>query len=271
MNGWTNLGRLSAFTRRDLQVKLSYRTGLLGDVVGLVLQSVLFYFVGKLVAPDAVPAAGPNPYISFVAIGIAVGVVIQLGLLNVSAALQREQVLGTLEAVMATPTPQFIVQVGGVGYDLIYLPLRTAVFLAFVAVVYQVPIDLGGVLPALALLLALLPLMWGLGVAVAALVMTFKRGDGTLGILATLVTMASGAYFPLDLLPDGLRQAAQANPVAQAMSAIRGVLVMGDGWQTTLVPLVAVLASGAVTLAAGLSLFRWAVRRERRRGTMAIY
>lgn len=271
MSGWTNLGRLGAFTRRDLQVKLSYRTGLLTDVVGLVLQSVLFYFVGKLVAPDAVPPAGPNPYISYVAIGIAVGVVIQLGLLNVSAALQREQVLGTLEAVMATPTPQFVVQVGGVGYDLIYLPLRTAIFLVFVAVVYQVPVTLGGVLPALALLMALLPLMWGLGVTVAALVMTFKRGDGALGILATMVTMASGAYFPLDLLPDWLRPIAELNPVAQAMSAIRGVLVMGDPWQTAVVPLLVVLAGGVVTLSIGLSLFRWAVRRERRRGTMAMY
>lgn len=265
------LRKFGAFARRDVQIKLSYRTGFLTDITGLMVQSFLFYFVGKLVDPSKIPASGPNPYVSFVAVGIVVAAVMQLGLARVVSAVEREQVIGTLDSLLVTPTSFSTIQIGSVGYDLVYIPLRTAAFFAIVTVLYGVPVSPGGILPGLVVLLAYLPFVWGLGVTISAAVLTFKRGSGMLGLIGTALALGSGAYFPVSVMPGWLRPVVENNPLTTAMNALRGVLVRGEHWSVVVPSIAVLLAFGMVTLAVGLTCFRLAMSRERRRGTIGLY
>ena len=104
-------------------------------------------------------------YLEFAAVGIAVGVFIQFGLDRVSAAMRGEQLMGTLESVLVTPTAPTTIQLGSVAFDLVYIPLRTAIFLAAVTVAFGLHFSAAGLLPALLVLLAFMPFVWGLGVA----------------------------------------------------------------------------------------------------------
>jgi ABC-2 type transport system permease protein len=267
------LGKLAAFVRRDLLVLFSYRLAFLSDIANLAFQSVTFYFVGRMINPDTLPeySGEQASYMAFVGIGIALGAFMQIGLGRVVAAIRNEQVLGTLESLFMTPTRPLTIQVGLVVYDLIYVPVRTAVFLAIIMGVFGVRFDLGAVLPSLAVLLAFIPMVWGLGMIGAAAVLTFRRGGGIVGFVAAAVSIASGAYFPLDLFPESFVRILELSPVAVAFESTRNALIGGAGMVETLPDVLYLMGVAVVLLAAGLWAVRAAIERERRMGTLSHY
>jgi hypothetical protein len=120
------LAKLTAFLRRDFLIAWSYRLAFVSEWAGLALQALTFYFVGKMIDPSALPAYGGSPatYMEFVAIGIAMTAFVQLALSRVGHGLRGEQVQGTLESLLMTPTSPTTIQLGTVFYDVLYIPLR---------------------------------------------------------------------------------------------------------------------------------------------------
>lgn len=265
--------KLPAFLRRDLLVTLSYRVAFVGDLLSLFTQGLLFYFVGRMIQPEALPSFGGSRvgYLEFVAIGIAVSVFVQLGLGRVAAAFRNEQLMGTLESMLTTPTSPTTIQLGSVVFDLVYVPIRTAFFLAVMTLAFGIDLDAGGLIPAAIVLLVFIPFVWGLGVLSAAAIVTFRRGGGVTGLIGTLLALASGAYFPLALLPGWAEAAAEANPIAIALESIRGLLLGGEGWGSIVTDVALLAPASAASLTVGVLAFRLALRRERRRGTIGLY
>jgi len=207
------LRKLPAFVRRDFLVAWSYRLPFVTDWIGLAFQALMFYFVGLMVDTSKLPLFGgqPTTYLAFVSVGIAISAFMTLALGRVSAGIQQEQLAGTLESLLMTPTSPATIQLGAVVYDLIYVPLRTAVFLVVIALVFGLDFYASGLLPALVVLVVFIPFVWGLGVASAGATMTFRRGSGIVGIGMTVLVLFSVAYYPLDLLPTWLATLAELN------------------------------------------------------------
>src|SRR3990172_4901192 len=74
-------GKLGAFLRRDLLIAWSYRSAFLSDLVALIAQAVLFYFVGLMVDPTNMPHYGGTrtSYMAFVVVGIAITSLLHVG------------------------------------------------------------------------------------------------------------------------------------------------------------------------------------------------
>jgi ABC-2 type transport system permease protein len=267
------LAKLASFLRRDLMVALSYRMAFFTEWLGLILQTVMFYFVGRMVNPSVLPSYGGTRagYLEFVVVGIAAGAFVTLGLGRIATGIRNEQVLGTLESLLMTPTAPTTVQLGTVLYDLLYIPIRTALFLVITALVFGLDFHAGGFLPALAILLVFMPFIWGLGVANAGLILTFRRGTGIAGFGATLLTLASGAFFPLSLLPSWLEAVARVNPLAIAIDGMREALLGGTAWSDAALAIAKLTPFATVSLVAGFWLFGLALRRERRLGSLGLY
>ena len=265
--------KLPAFLRRDLLTAWSYRAAFFSDWVGLLLGVLVFYFIGRLVDPKTLPSYGGtrSGYISYVVIGIALSSFIVLALTRVASAIQREQLMGTLESVLLTPTAPVTVQIGSVVYDLLYIPIRTGVFLLVVAVGFGLEFEASGIPAALLFLLAFIPFVWGIGIVTAAIVLTFRRGSGAANVGVTLLTLASGAFFPLSLLPGWLARIAEYNPMALTVEGIRKALLGGEGLLSLGDDLLLVVPLSAVSLAVGVLAFRAALRREQGRGTLGLY
>jgi ABC-2 type transport system permease protein len=265
--------KLPAFMRRDFLVAWSYRMSFVSDLVGLAGQVLVFYFIGLMVDPDKLPTYGGTEvtYLEFAALGIALGVFIQFCLDRVSNALRTEQLMGTLESVLMTPTASSTIQLGSVAFDLIYVPLRTGLFLVAVGVIFGLHFVASGLLPALALLVAFIPFVWGLGVLGAAVILTFKRGGNLVGLGAVALALISGLYFPLDLLPSWLETIAEWNPIALATEGMREALLGGEGWSDLASSFAVLVPASLASLLLGLTAFRIALRRERRRGTLGLY
>jgi ABC-2 type transport system permease protein len=269
----SELRKLPAFIRRDFLVALSYRFAFFSDALGLVSLTFVFYFIGKMVDSSQLPTYGGQPvtYIEFAAIGLALGVFTQFGLDRVGAAIRSEQMMGTLESLLVTPTASGTIQVGSVAFNFLYLPVRTVLFLVVLAIGFGLHFEPSGILPALAILVVYIPFVWGLGVAGAAYALTFRRGAGVVGVVVMGLGLVSGVYFPLDLLPDWIASIAQYNPIALAIASMREVLLGGSGWSSVGSDVALLAVMSVVSLFLGLGSFRLAMRRERRLGTLGLY
>jgi len=265
--------KVNAFLRRDFLVAWSYRMSFVSNIAGMFVQAITFYFVGRMVNDNVLPTYGGEQvsYMQFAAIGIAFGGFLSLGLGQVATAVRQEQLMGTLESLLMTPTSTATIQVGSVAYQLLFVPVRTGIFLALIAFAFGLQFDADGIAPAALVFLLFVPCIWGLGLLSAAGVMTFKRGGAGVGIGVTLLVLASGAYFPLDLLPEWAQQIAQLNPLAIAIGGVREALLGGSGWHSLSADVLLLVPMGAAALAAGLTAFRRAVRRERARGSIGLY
>jgi ABC-2 type transport system permease protein len=267
------LRKLPAFVRRDFLVAWSYRLPFITDWIGLAFQAFIFYFIGLMVDPTKLPTFGgePTTYLAFAAVGIAISAFLTLALGRVSAGIQQEQLAGTLESLLMTPTSPATVQLGAVFYDLIYVPLRTAIFLVVIAVAFGLDFHANGVVPALVVLVVFIPFVWGLGVAAAGATLTFRRGAGAVGLGMTVLVLFSGAYYPLDLLPNWIASLAELNPITIAVNGMREPLLGGTGWDGVGKAVAVLLPLAFVSLVLGAVAFRSALRRERRRGTLGLY
>ena len=204
-------------------------------------------------------------------VGIVLGAFMGLGMGKTSTALREEQLAGTLESLLMTPVRLWVIQLGMASYDLLYVPVRTGLFLGVLAVTLDVSFDWSGIPAALLILLVFIPFVWGLGMIGAAAILTFKRGGGLVGIVAAAINITSGAYFPLSLFPDWVQPIAERNPVGLAFEGTRQAL-LGGARIGDLAGDAAVIALWAVVvIAVGQVAGTVALARERRRGTLITY
>jgi ABC-type multidrug transport system permease subunit len=154
--------KLPAFLRRDFLIAWSYRVGFFSDLANLAAQIALFFFVGELIDAGQLPTYGGAEvtYLEFVTLGIVLNVFVQVALSRTSEALRTEQMIGTLEALLTTPTATATVQVGSAAFDLVYMPIRTGILLLFMALVVGLDLHASGAMPALVLMLAFIPFVW---------------------------------------------------------------------------------------------------------------
>ena len=267
------LSRFTAFLRRDLLIMLSYRMAFVTDWFTLILQVFVFSFIGELIDPSTLPAIdGQHPtYLEFVAVGVALSSFISIGLIRIVRVIRDEQMMGTLESLMLTPTSIGVVLIGSVVYDIVYVPIRTLIFFLLMWWLFDFGLEPSGILPTIVLLIAFIPFVWGLGITSAAAVFTFRRGAGLMGVAGTLLTIASGSYFPVSVLPDWLAAIAEHNPVAVALEAIRSTLLGGTGWAPVVDALPVLIPWAAISILVGAVAFKAALARERRLGTIGAY
>jgi ABC-2 type transport system permease protein len=265
--------KVPAFMRRDLLILLSYRVAFASDLLYIAIQAIMFGFVAQLIDPSTLPTYGGvrASYFDFVMIGVVITTVSGLLLQRVATAIRQEQMIGTLEALLVTPTSPTTVQAGSVAFDLLFIPVRMGLLLTAVAITLGLGYEPSGMLPSLVLLAVFVPFVWGLGLVTAAAIVTFRRGEGVLGVTMSVLGLASGAFFPLALLPDWIQTLAEANPVAIAMEGTREALIGGAGWGALGPDLLVLGALSVAALFAGVTAFRAALGREHRRGTLGLY
>lgn len=262
---------VGSFVRRDWAIARSYRLPFVLELGSVFVSLVLFFFVGRLV-DDKPLAQSPElreGYFAFVVVGLAVMRIAQSTFTSFSAKLRSEQTTGTLEALLATPAPPWVVILASAAYELIYATASAGATIA-AALLMGVRLHAGVALVVVVVLgvPAVVGLFAALGVAVAAFTMVFKQTTALLGLTTAVLAISGGVYFPLEVMPRGLEVAARFSPMTWGITMLRGGLLFG---RVEWLELGLLAGFTAVALPLSLLLFRAAVDRCRRTGGLGHY
>lgn len=257
-----------AFLRRDLLTEVSYRANFLFGVAGGLFSILVFFFLSQVVE-KAAPGLSRyrGGYFAFVLVGLAGNAFLGEALTGFARRVRQAQVLGTLEAILATPISPAAAVLGESAFPLLGATVRAILYLGFGVAVFAARISFTHLPAALLALLLGVATFAALGILSASATMVLKRGDPIAWIIGSLSVLLSGVYYPVEILPKPLQTAADALPLTYVLRALREALLGGAG-----APLEhALVVLGALTVVlvpVSLLTFGWAVRRAQREGSL---
>jgi ABC-2 type transport system permease protein len=156
-------------------------------------------------------------------------------------------------------------------YDVVYIPVQTVLLLVVTSLGLGAHFTFAGLGPASAVIVAFIPVVWGLGILSAAATLTFRKGSAVVGLGSIVLMATSSTYFPVRVLPGWLGAVAHLNPLTIALGALRRSLLGGAGWGDVYSPILVLIPTAIASLLIGFGAFRLALRRELRRGTLGLY
>jgi ABC-2 type transport system permease protein len=262
--------KLWAFLKRDFLSEVSYRLNFLLQIAGMFFSVAAFYFMTKVMDPRAAGFDGIQPF-AWLVVGLAFQFYFSTALYSFSDKIRNEQVLGTLEAMLVSPTPTSIVIFSSAAWDFTFGAIRVIVYLLFAALVFGVRLHTEGLGALLLGVVLTLLSSAGLGILSASFILYFKRGNPINFFLSATTTFFGTVLFPSEQLPDWLQPISEILPVTWSLRIVRGALLQGRPFEQLQAELGRLALLTVILLPVGLLFARVAIRRAKREGSLVQY
>lgn len=266
------LRKVWGLVRGSFLTAASYRLRLVLGVAGLAVTLVPLFFVAEALQPvvaDSIRDEGEQ-YFGFLLVGLAVMGFVTFALQSVERPISSGINTGTLEALLATPTPLPVLLAGMAGYDFLRTSGRALLLLA--ALLVAGPTVAWAALPLALLILALIIVAYaGVGLVAAAAHLVFRTSGPLVTGTLTLSVLLGGAYYSSSVVPDVVQPLATLVPLTYGLRALRQVLLHGVGVGAVAADLTALAVLALLLLTAGVLAMRAGLRYARRSGTLTQY
>ncbi len=264
------LAKLYAFIRRDFLSMVSYRLAFLLQVLGMFFSVAAFYFLTKMMDPQSEGLNGIPPF-EYLLVGLAFLSYFSTALYAFAAKIRQEQMMGTLEAMLVSPTPTSIVIFASAAWDFTWGAFRIFLYLLLARLAFGLELQINS-LAALALGVALTLLSSaGIGILSASFIIYFKRGDPINFLLSGATTFLGSVFFPVERLPEWLQGFSNFVPLSWSLRVVRGALLQGKSFGELQTELLVLAGLTVVLLPMGLWASRFAIRQAKREGSLIQY
>jgi ABC-2 type transport system permease protein len=265
-----SLAKLWAFIRRDFLSMVSYRLAFILQVFGMFFTMGAFFFMTKMMDPKAEGLNGIPPF-DYLLIGLAFLSYFSTALYAFASRVRNEQMIGTLEAMLVSPTRTHFVVFASATWDFTYGAFRIVLYLLLAVLVFGVTLNVHSPI-ALMLGVALTLLSSaGVGILSASFIIYFKRGDPINFMLSGATTFFGSVFFPVEQLPDWAEPAGKLVPLSWSLQVVRGSLLQGKSLSDLSEPLTILFVLTLVLLPSGLWASRFAIRKAKREGSLIQY
>ncbi len=261
-----------AFFVRDLRIDVSYKAGFAFEVVGTFLNVAIYYFIARVFGSVAAPYLETygGSYFAFVIIGVAFSSYMGVGISAISNTLRNEQVTGTLELMLLSPTRLSTMLVSSSLWSYAFATVNVLLYLLMGAAL-GAPLEHANVPFALISLILAIFSFSALGFLAASLVILIKQGNPLGWAIRVSSMMLGGVYYPVDVLPDWLRVLGQLLPLTHALELLRRSLLNGEGLNELWKELLALIVLTAVLLPLGLLACSKSIHIARVQGSLSHY
>jgi ABC-2 type transport system permease protein len=262
-----------AFMRRELSALDGYRSAFVIRILGLGMAVATIVFLSRFVGAAANPhlAAYGGNYLGFMVLGVLAAEFQQVGVSGLAQRIRTSQMMGTLEAEIATPAPSWMVLGAPPTYEFVGAAIRSTAYL--IGATLLLGLDLGrsnwlSVVLAVPLVIAVFS---GLGLLAAGTTMLVRRLNPVSLIIGSLSFFLSGVLYPTTVLPDWLRAIGRLLPLTHTLAVLRGALLVGAGPAALADSFVALLIFAGLLAPIGAAVFAFALRRARIDGSLSHY
>jgi ABC-2 type transport system permease protein len=262
-----------AFVRAELARLSRYRIHVLMRSLSFGFAALSVYFFARFVEAAANRHLNPygGGYLPFGLIGLVVSELQIVGLTTMDQQVRHAQLMGYLEAELASPAPPWMVLGASPVYEFGLALLRSAAYLVGAALLLGVKFGAAAPVSVLLVVPFVLLAFVGLGLLTAAGTMLTRRSNPLVAVLGAASMFLSGVVYPVSVLPSWLRGAARFLPLTHALEALRLALLTGASPRTLAPSLGALALFGCVLTPAGFLLFMYALRRARMDGSLTHY
>ncbi|MBI3088573.1 MAG: ABC transporter permease [Candidatus Omnitrophica bacterium] len=265
------MSRLLAFLRRDWLIRSSYRTAFAVTLAHIVFTVASFFFISRLVDSRPSPTLAPygGAYFPFVVLGLAFSRYLTASLSSFAGSMREEQLQGTLESILTTPTSPLTVVLGGAAWELLWTTVEVIVYVGLGVFVFGMDLSLMNIPAGLVVLGLLILSLSSLGVLSVSGILLFKEFDPVTWLLGGLMRLVSGVYFPLVLLPGWLQAVAAWLPLTYGLEGLRQAVLLGRPLAELGRVCLALGAFAVVGWAVALAAFSWTLNRLKRTGALS--
>lgn len=260
------------FIRRDFNIAVSYRTFFIMNLMSIFISVSIFFFISKTFGSNS-PILKPygGEYFPFIIIGIAFFNYIFTGLGAFSNAIRSEQVIGTIEAILMSPTKlSTIIILTGI-WSFIYSTLIILAYFVFGMIFFNLTIDWMNFPVCLIILIPSIITFSSFGIISASFVMVFKKGDPVKWFFSMGSGFLSGTFFPIYVLPQGLQNLSKFIPTTYSLKALRLALLKNASFSNLLPEFLILVLFCAIFLPISVFIFKLAVKKVKKDGALAYY
>lgn len=263
--------KVCAIALRDARLALAYPLNFWMIWVGIAVTVFGFSVVSRLVPPSVHLGFGrtPGSYFDYVVVNVAFFSLQATALQSFPQAIRTDQLRGTLEAVLSTPTSIALIVLSSGIWAFGLTLLQIAWYFTIASLFFGLRLPHAN--PALVALFLLLIVTSGapLGILSAAAIMRFKQVVPNF-LVGSAASLLSGVLFPIALLPLPLRVLSWLLPITHGLNGMRAAL-HGAAWNTVAPDALWLCVASMLLLPASLAVFSRAVRRAMMDGTLADY
>lgn len=267
------LRRFWAFTRRDWQLAFTYRFYFLHRAAQLIFLLISFSFIGRLITDSGANphlAAYKGDYFQFVLLGLVFSEFMNTALEGFNQMISFEKDQGTLEAILLTPTSFIVLAFSKTLWDLITVAGKAAFCLLVGVFFFQVDLSQANWPAAFLATVLTAGAFLGIGMISAGFSLVWRESMPLGLILGGASRFFAGVYFPISILPEWLRYISYLSPLTYSLESIRNSLLQGFSLFRQANEFRILVGCFILFLSLGLVFFRWALRKARRQGSLAL-
>jgi ABC-2 type transport system permease protein len=248
----------------------SYKLNFLLQLVGIFISTLLFFFLSRLFEGGMSDYLQPygGDYFAFVIIGIAITDYLTVSLNSFAGEIRNAQMMGTLEALLVTPTSVPTILFSSSLFSFILTSVRIVVYLVYGIAIFGLKLHFTSV-PILLLIICLTILSFtGIGLISAGFIIIFKQGSPLNWIMSTASGVLGGILYPVAVLPAWLHPFSQLLPITHALEAIRQILLNGRTLIDVYREVIVLIFFCIIFLPVGLFFLRYGLRKARKDGSL---
>ena len=275
---FSDVRALLAAARKEWIIFRRYPSWAVAFVIWPLLGPLVFIFAAKAMSgPDGAGLAafealsGTTNYISYVILGTAIWMWLNITLWDVGFSLRSEQMRGTLESNWLCPVWRLSLMLGASLTKLLTSTLFLAVTVIETRLAFGIWLLQGNVALILLFLVLAMPSIYGIGLAFASLVIRFREANTMVFFVRGIFMIFCGMTYPLEVMPGWMQKAAAWLPLTYAVRGIRSVALAGATWSDVAPDLLRLAAFGVVLPLIGYAAFHFVERRSRRTGVLGQY
>lgn len=228
------LTKVIAFISRDFKIWWTYKLWIILDILGSLLFVATYYFVSKIVSPEALVNAGYTAdFLTFTVIGIAFQNYVFSSVSGLSEAIREEQWDGTMETILSSRTSFRVFLLGESIFRFIvasYFLLASVGMGLLIGAKFNLNLDSFVAVTVLTILLIASHMV--VGILGAGAILKLKEGDPIVWAFNWLTQLFSGVLYPLGLLPGYLQWVGAIFPLTYSLDGIRRCLMSGEGFSS---------------------------------------
>jgi ABC-2 type transport system permease protein len=262
-----------AFIKRDFAQALSYRLSFLLQIGGIFFSVALFFFLSELFGGAITPQLEEygGSYFSFVLIGLAFTGFLGLSLSSFASSIREGQVMGTLEIMLLSPTRLSVILLSSSLWSYILTTIQVVLYLLVGAFVFGADLSNANIGGSLLIMFLSIASFTGIGVLSAALVLIVKKGDPVSLILNGASSLLAGVFYPVAVLPNWLEPLSSILPLTYALDAMRLAMLQGYSIYELRFDILVLLAFTLILTPLSFLVFRRALKRAKREGSLIQY